>query len=187
MDITAKLRENLSHLLNDENDLIKHDKPLKCNPFFSGIFSEIEASFLQTKEAYNSGNLYMTNKNLERVDVLSELMSILFEICGNIESMMRVDVLSELMSILFEICGNIESMMRVEYKRDAVFEMKGELIGSVRVLAQNLFDDLTFEQSSEIICRHLKEKDADRFGLCENPINNPSWIYSVNHFLRQVE
>lgn len=45
----------------------------------------------------------------------------------------------------------------------------------------NKYSNYSFDELSSKKCKAIKKRNINVFGLCENPMNTPSWKYSIHH------
>ena len=172
LELSAKsLKESLSHLRDKNLQIVKNketsakantkNKLVECNQSFVKPNIKVSSWYFETERAYKTGNLYTITKGLHALEILNDYTSTLFQIC------------------------NVENTTLTRLNQHKITNMKNILTNSQRKLetAKNQFSDLTFDQSSGIMCKNLTEENADNLGLCDYPINNSSWIYSMNHLL----
>ena len=84
--------------------------------------------------------------------------------------------------LFFNIC-DLEKADQTELNQAAAVSLKNALTSSQQTLekAKLQFGDMDFETSSQKLCQALTKQNKDHLGLCEEPLNNLSWIYSAHY------
>ena len=89
------------------------------------------------------------------------------------KSLNKCKILLDQMSNLSQIC-DLQDLSRLEDAKQMVTQFEN-----------NFGHDSIFEQTSKYACETLNQSDIGAV-LCENPIDNPSWIYSAHYFLENL-
>ena len=113
--------------------------------------------------AHDFGDLYTMNRGVKALEILHDYMSNLYDIC-------------DLQNATTQSEQSIASFFKMSLEDNET---------SLR-RARERFSGLTFEEASKKICKELEKRNADIVGLCENPINSTSWLYSAHRFLHDT-
>jgi len=105
------------------------------------------------------GNLYKWNQAITKCRILNDKIFSLSEVC-NLQS--------------FSSFNSFNNIPVVEDAQQMMIQFEN-----------NFADPNIFEQTTQYACKKLKESKIGS-SLCENPLNNLSWIYSIHYFLEQT-
>ena len=103
------------------------------------------------------------------------------------QGLSALEVLKDYITIQAKICIN-ENVLGNEDNQNLIASIQ-----EVTVNSQNLHNQLISKFANEDLnlwpekwCEHLKNKRNINLELCEEPLNNPSWAYSVHHQVEQI-
>ena len=173
----------LQAIQSAEDDRMKLNKRYQFIVFESNMNQSIyEENKLST--CYNSvlkidGNiLYWANK--VRMEVVTSQDMYLIN-----QGLSALEVSRDYISSLKEVClSSVDSQQSSSHPNYADLIEKKEK--QVKEKVEQIFaigESIDFQQAAKTMCKILEDKNKDTVSLCENPLNNPSWIYSAHYLL----
>ena len=181
LDLTIKDLKQDQWSMNYDQDWIKTDKKIServhndsklrsCDINMGGPTQDIIIlSFFMSLNDSN-GDIFELNKNFSFLKILDDYISTTATVCGLKEAIETVDSLDE----------ENKKIRKAEIK-----SFQSSLDAGQKMLTEGkeILNGFSFEESSKKICRKLRDSEKDHAGVCENPLDNPSWHYSVSYFL----
>ena len=181
LDLTIKDLKKDQWSMNYDQGWIKADKKIServhnnyklgsCDINMSGPTQDIiTLTFFMSLNDIN-GNIFELNKNFSFLKILDDYISTTAKVCGLKEVIKTVDSLDE----------ENKKIRKAEIKS---FQSSLEASQKMLTEGKEIISNINFEESSKKICRKLRDSEKDHAGVCENPLDNPSWHYSVSYFL----
>lgn len=147
---------------------IEHDKDkyFDCRGDIWTQSSVLVDWYLPIKTAHRTGNLYYFKKGMSALKIINDAIATQAQICLDI----NISNDKEVQENLEEIKQEIKDIKETVQENQA-------FVDELTPLAQ----DVDFDQWSKKYCEYLKNERELDLDLCENPINNPSWMYSVHY------
>ena len=146
--------------------LISEYKPIQmvdCGISMSSIIiNKLEKEVNRFEKNYEEQNFYLLTKNMSKIRMHKKQIDILANICQ-----------------IYEDDSSIQHLKT----QQAIDIMKTWLIKSEQLVSKisNKYKQLEFTDWAGEKCQLLEEKNIEDFGICESPINTPSWIFSIHN------
>lgn len=166
--------QNEYEMLSEARSLIfAHHRALQEEQINKEIVNESRSTIceIDIRNAYESiiaeftiHNFYTVNGNLYPIE-----QGDLYKLNRGMD---KCRILSEKILSLSEIC-NLQHLPLIEDVQQMMTQFES-----------NFENPNIFDQTIKYTCEKLRQSDPG-VNLCENPVNNPSWIYSAHYFLEE--
>ena len=156
LSLLTDIKREVAHYKRTQFQIYNKYKLLDCH--LNAPIVEMSLWDLKAQRAFDNGNIHLIKQSLRALEVLNDYISTLYSLCNGDEA------------------------EETALNQTASSHLKNIVTNSQNILdnAKNKFSDFSFDQLSQKMCQNLKDTNKDLFGLCEDPLNNPSWVYSAH-------
>ena len=98
-------------------------------------------------------------------------------------SLLGLRIYSDYSQAIAEACGVYEVNEDQTALMQEINEVKTENEQIQERVSRTIdkYSNYSFDELSSKKCEAIQKRNINTFGLCENPMNTPSWVYSIHH------
>jgi len=102
------------------------------------------------------------------------------------KSLVGLRICSDYSQAIAEACGVYEVNEDQTALMQEINEIKTENEKIQKIISEDIdrYSNYSFDELSSKKCEEIQKRNINAFGLCENPINTPSWKYSIHHIYK---
>jgi len=133
-------------------------------------------------------DIYGLEKSLVGLRIYSDYSQAIAEACGVYEvNEDQTALMQEINEIKTE---NEQTQKRIseaiDKYHDYINEIKTENEKIQKIISEDIdrYSNYSFDELSSKKCEEIQKRNINAFGLCDNPINTPSWKYSIHHIYK---
>ena len=126
--------------------------------------------------AQNVGDTFTMKAELNSLNIKYDFTSTYIDLC-NIDKSVEIALASGLGKT------DREKVLISAEGLKSIKEKSQEILNAVQKAYKENFD---FQRLAKLKCSRLNERNADLAGICETPLDNPSWTYTAYHFWDKI-